>query len=161
MIVSVDIDDASWLAVKDLERRTAEIANLCERQANFGAVPVEVAFLFTDDQTVAQLNAQWRAKQGPTNVLSFPGAASTPLATGQPRQLGDVALAFGVVSREALEQGKTLEAHASHLIVHGLLHLAGFDHMNERDAQAMEMLETRILAEMGIADPYRIAEALS
>ena len=160
MIVSVDIDDASWLAVKDLERRTAEVANLCERHANFGASPAEVVFLFTDDQTVAGLNAQWRGKQGPTNVLSFPGAASAA-AADQPRPLGNVALAFGVVSREALEQGKTLEAHASHLIVHGLLHIAGHDHMNERDAEAMEALETRILAEMGIADPYRIAEATS
>jgi probable rRNA maturation factor len=154
MKFSIDIDDPSWLAIDNLEGQAQRIADHCARLADFGAEPVEATILFSDDETVAELNRTWRGKQGPTNVLSFP---STQHFTGPeaPRHVGDIALAFGVVAREAKEQEKTLMAHTSHLLVHGLLHLAGFDHMNDADAEIMEAREVLILQGLGISDPYQ------
>jgi len=153
MNVSVDIDDPSWLAIDNLEAEALRIADHCARAVDFGGEPMEVSLLFTDDDSVADLNDTWRGKQGATNVLSFP-AAHDPGVPSMARPLGDIALAYGVVAREAGEQGKTLAAHTTHLIVHGLLHLAGFDHMNEEEAEIMEARETAILKGLGIADPY-------
>jgi len=153
MKVSIDIDDPSWLAIDNLEAEAQRIADHCARLVDFGAEPLEATILFSDDETVAELNRTWRGKQGPTNVLSFPATRSfaDPEA---PRHIGDIALAFGVVAREAKEQQKTLAAHTSHLLVHGLLHLAGFDHMNDAEAEIMEARETAILDGLGIANPY-------
>jgi probable rRNA maturation factor len=153
MKVSIDIDDPSWLAIDNLEADVLRIADHCARMIDFGATPMEATILFSDDETVAELNATWRGKQGATNVLSFPSAAGVA-GPGEPRPLGDIALAFGVVAREAQEQKKTLAAHTSHLVVHGLLHLAGYDHMNYQEAEIMEGRETEILHGLGIADPY-------
>jgi probable rRNA maturation factor len=154
MKVSIDIDDPSWLAIDNLEREAQRIADHCARAVDFGAEPLEATILFSDDETIAELNRTWRGKPGPTNVLSFPSAQG--LATPQePRHVGDIALAFGVVAREAKEQDKSLAAHASHLLVHGLLHLAGYDHANDQDAQIMEAREIQILQGLGIADPYQ------
>ncbi len=153
MIVTIDIDDTAWLAIDDLENKAADVAAHCASRADFGVEPLAVTVLFTDDDTVAELNRAWRGKPYPTNVLSFPQAEG-PRPQEEPRQLGDIALAFGVVAREAAEQAKPLEAHAMHLLVHGLLHLAGFDHLSEADAEAMENREIAILAGLGIADPY-------
>ena len=125
MKVSVDIDDPSWLAIDNLEAEAQRVADHCVRLVDFGAGPAEATILFSDDETVAELNRIWRGKRGPTNVLSFPSLADFA-APDEPRHLGDIALAFGVVSREARDQNKTLAAHTSHLLVHGLLHLAGF-----------------------------------
>jgi len=160
MIVSIDIDDAAWLAIDDLENKASEIAIQCARRADFGTDPVAVTILFTNDETVAALNSAWRGKNGPTNVLSFPTDKSQPNPDDAPRHLGDIALALGVVTREAQERGKSLDAHMTHLLVHGLLHLAGFDHMNDADAEVMEMREIAILQGLGIADPYQ-SEALT
>src|SRR5690349_3268306 len=129
MKVSIDIDDPSWLAIDNLEAQAQRIADHCVRQIDFGAEPLETTILFSDDETVAELNRTWRGKQGPTNVLSFPSAPDFA-APDAPRHVGDIALAFGVVAREAKEQEKSLAAHTSHLLVHGLLHLAGLDHMS-------------------------------
>ncbi len=107
-----------------------------------------VAILLTDDEAVADLNAEYRRKAGPTNVLSFP-AAQNPEGF-----LGDLALAFGVCAREADQQNKSLADHLQHLVAHGVLHLVGYDHMNEDEAADMEGLERRILAGLGVADPY-------
>ena len=98
--------------------------------------------------TVRQLNARFRGKDGATNVLSFPAPASAGL------HLGDIALAHGVCAREAVEQGKTLAAHLSHLVVHAVLHLLGYDHEAEAEAEVMEARERRLLAGLGVADPY-------
>ena len=115
--------------------------------------------LFTSDAEVHALNREWRERDKPTNVLSFPMLEREELADlapdGPPEMLGDIALAHETCAREAAEKGVTLEAHAAHLIVHGMLHLAGHDHVDsDEQAEAMEALETAILAKLGIADPY-------
>jgi probable rRNA maturation factor len=120
-----------------------------------------VAFLLTDDAEVRRLNRRYRGKNKPTNVLSFPATPDDRIAAretipGMARHLGDVALALETVRREAKEQGKSVRSHVSHLAVHGVLHLIGHDHQNDTEAEAMEALETRILAGLGIADPYRM-----
>ena len=120
---------------------------------------LSASLLFTSDSEVHALNRDWRERDKPTNVLSFPMLGREELLglaqTGPPELLGDVALAFETCAREAGEKGVPLEDHAAHLIVHGLLHLAGHDHeISARDAEAMDALETKALALMGIADPY-------
>jgi probable rRNA maturation factor len=113
----------------------------------------EVAVMLTDDEGIRTLNANWREIDKPTNVLSFPAFQTKPLP-GTPRMLGDIAIAFETVRREAEEEGKRFADHLSHLSVHGFLHLIGYDHENDDDARTMENLERRILASFGIADPY-------
>jgi len=115
--------------------------------------------LFTSDAEVQVLNREWRAKDKPTNVLSFPMLERDDLlalaAEGPPELLGDIALAHETCAREAAEKGASLADHAAHLIVHGLLHLAGYDHeTSAADAAAMEAIEIKALASMDIADPY-------
>lgn len=118
-----------------------------------------VSLLFTSDAEVHALNREWRDRDKPTNVLSFPMMEQEELQDlapdGPPAMLGDIALAHETCAREAAEKGVSLEHHAAHLIVHGLLHLAGHDHVNsDEEAEQMEALETAILAKLGIADPY-------
>ena len=117
---------------------------------------VELTITLTDDAQQLQLNRRYRGENVSTNVLSFrgwePGTHATP---GAPLLLGDVLLAFETVAREANEQGKPFGDHVRHLIVHGVLHLLGYDHRREADAIKMERLETSILAKLGIPDPYR------
>jgi probable rRNA maturation factor len=115
------------------------------------APPAEVSLVFTDDAHVRRLNRAYRGKDSATNVLSFPAPANNS-AFGPP--LGDIALAAETVRREASAEGVTLGEHISHLLVHGFLHLVGYDHENEAEAAVMEGLETAILARLGIADPY-------
>lgn len=113
------------------------------------AVGGTVSLLLGDDATIASLNKQFRNKDGPTNVLSFP-----PADQSEPGFLGDIALAAETVVEEANFQGKRFENHAAHLVVHGFLHLLGYDHMNDADAEAMEARERAILVSIGIEDPY-------
>lgn len=120
---------------------------------------LSASLLFTLDEEVRTLNREWRTKDRPTNVLSFPMLTRAELLAmapqGGPEMLGDIALAFETCTREAAEKGIGLEHHAAHLIVHGLLHLAGHDHESgEAEAAAMEALEIKALAQMGIGDPY-------
>lgn len=120
---------------------------------------LEASLLFTSDAEVHALNREWRGRDKPTNVLSFPMLAREELAAlfadGPPELLGDIALAHETCAREAAEKGASLSHHAAHLIVHGLLHLAGHDHVESDDqAEAMEALEVKALAILGIADPY-------
>ena len=152
-VVTISIADASWSQIPKLRSHARRAAR--SALAHVGhAEPAEIAFRFTNDAEVAELNRNWRGKAGPTNVLSFP-AATTPMhPPGAPRPLGDIILASGVVAVEAREQGKRLEAHVVHLVVHGVLHLLGFDHENNIDAQRMEQAEVAILAGMGYEDPY-------
>lgn len=109
-----------------------------------------VSLLLGDDATVAELNQQFRNKAGPTNVLSFPPAPGS----GEPGFLGDIALAAETIVEQAQFQGKSFERHAAHLVVHGFLHLIGYDHDKPADAEAMEARERAILASLGIEDPY-------
>jgi probable rRNA maturation factor len=120
---------------------------------------LSASLLFTSDAEIHALNREWRERDKPTNVLSFPMLARADLLAlgedGPPELLGDVALAHETCAREADQAGLSLAHHAAHLIVHGLLHLAGHDHeTSPEDAEAMEALETKALALMGIADPY-------
>ena len=120
---------------------------------------LSASILFTLDPAVRVLNREWRTKDVPTNVLSFPMMSRRELLAlelrGGPEMLGDIALALETCTGEAAEKGIALQAHAAHLIVHGLLHLAGYDHVGGDDeAAAMEALEIKALATMGIADPY-------
>jgi probable rRNA maturation factor len=120
----------------------------------------EVSLKFTSDEEVQALNSGWRGKDKPTNVLSFPMAEGEALA--EAHLLGDVVLAWGVCSAEAAEKGVSVEDHAAHLVVHGTLHLLGYDHeTGDEDAEAMEEVERRALAAMGIADPYAVTEVHS
>jgi probable rRNA maturation factor len=122
-----------------------------------GPADIEFSIVLGDDAMLRRLNARWRGKDAATNVLSFPaqeGVIVMPQA-GAPLPLGDVVLAFGTVAAEAAAQGKTLADHLAHLVVHGVLHLLGFDHEAAAEAGRMEGLETVVLAGLGVADPYR------
>lgn len=125
----------------------------------------EVCLVLTNDTEIEALNKTWRGKDGPTNVLSFPAepdedfgagyAQSTDIA--EDRVLGDVILAFEAITREAAEQEKTFRNHVAHLLVHGVLHLLGYDHQSDEEAGQMEGLERNILADLHVADPYALA----
>lgn len=108
----------------------------------------EVSLLLGDDLAITELNRDWRGKDRPTNVLSFPANGAPP------NFLGDIALAAETIAQEAQFQGKSFENHAAHLVVHGFLHLLGYDHENEADAERMEAKERAILLSLGIDDPY-------
>lgn len=133
-----------------LARRAAEAA-LAQSGRQFGAA--ELSLVLADDATVRALNARWRGKDMPTNVLAF--ASGEPPTAGRPVLLGDVVLAFETVAAEARAQKKPFADHFRHLVIHGVLHLIGYDHVLPAPARRMEALETRILAALGVADPYR------
>ncbi|HSF12644.1 MAG TPA: rRNA maturation RNase YbeY [Erythrobacter sp.] len=157
--MQIDIDIEDWPA-GDWEAMAVRAAQATGEGEPLLANPrLIVSLLFTSDAEVHTLNREWRQRDKPTNVLSFPMLEREELEglspDGPPEMLGDIALAFETCAREAAEKGVTLEAHAAHLIVHGLLHLAGHDHVDsDEQAEAMEALETAILAKLGIADPY-------
>jgi probable rRNA maturation factor len=124
-----------------------------------------ISLLACDDARIAALNADFRGKPQPTNVLSWPSVARESEISGNrpdlpegsvddPVELGDIAIAWETCAREAADQGKTMQAHVSHLIVHGILHLLGYDHIDDADANLMEATEAGILASLGVADPY-------
>lgn len=120
---------------------------------------LSASLLFTSDRMVHELNREWRDRDKPTNVLSFPMLERDDLASlspdGPPELLGDIALAYETCALEAAEKSIPVEHHTAHLIIHGLLHLAGHDHeLSDDDAEAMEAIEAKTLADMGIADPY-------
>lgn len=165
MTVEILFEDARWKA--------AGLAPLAEAAcdaalAHHGLDPgtCEIALLACDDARIATLNAEFRAKPVPTNVLSWPaedlaadadGAAperpGAPLP-GMVQELGDIAIAYDTCAREAAEQGKPMVDHVTHLMVHGCLHLLGYDHIRPKDADLMERLEVEILAKLGLPDPY-------
>jgi phosphate starvation-inducible protein PhoH and related proteins len=150
--VEAQIDDPRWIAAlgHDVQAFAAHVTSHVNRF--FDPKGEGFAALFTSDDAMKALNSQWRNKDMPTNVLSFP--APETAGTHMPGVLGDIALAYETCAREADEQGKSLKDHASHLLVHGLLHLLGYDHEADDDAAEMEGLEKDILAGLGIADPY-------
>jgi probable rRNA maturation factor len=146
-LIDIEVEDEAWIAAapnaEDLVLAAAAAA-LATADFQGGGVTV----LLADDLSVRELNARFRGKDHPTNVLSFP-APENPEA-----HLGDIALAFGVCVREAEEQGKPLSHHLQHLVAHGVLHLVGYDHETDAEAEQMEGLERVILAELGVPDPY-------
>lgn len=153
MIVTIDVEDEAWHHLPGLEELARSAVSAALAGLNISG-NTETALLFTDDASIAAINAEWRGKPTPTNVLSFPTPEDFAVPDGEPRPLGDIVLAYGTVAREAEEQGKTLQAHAMHLIVHGVLHLAGHDHEDDTQADAMERLEIEILKGLGITNPY-------
>ena len=152
--------EADWPDTTDWETLALRAAEAIAAHAPELANPrLSASLLFSDDAEVHALNRAWRGKDKPTNVLSFPMLEREELlvlaAEGPPELLGDIALALETCTREAAEKGVPLEHHAAHLIVHGLLHLAGHDHVHsDAEAAAMEALEIKALAQLGIADPY-------
>ncbi len=116
----------------------------------------ELAVMLTDDSGIRTLNSNWRGIDKPTNVLSFPALQGEGARKpgDAPPMLGDIAIAYETMRHEADEEGKPFDHHLSHLAVHGFLHLIGYDHENDADADEMESLETEILAQLGIPDPY-------
>ena len=123
-------------------------------QVSLPASELDVAVLLVDEDAMRRLNRDYRGKDKPTNVLSFPGGEIAGLPDDEPTQLGDIVFCPAVVEAEAGAQGKPQSFHWAHLCVHGALHLAGYDHVNDEDARAMEGLEVEILRELGIPDPY-------
>ena len=119
----------------------------------------ELSVLLCDDKTIARLNAQWRGQQKPTNVLSFPAPPLQGAVPADKTPLGDIAIAYETLAHEAEENGKTVSDHLSHLVVHGFLHLLGYDHHMDDEAERMERMERDILARIGVADPYAACDA--
>jgi probable rRNA maturation factor len=166
MMLEIALDaDEEWDSSRSWSELVSDAAEAAIAESAFPQLatsdrPVEVSVLLTGDDQVRALNAQWRGKDQPTNVLSFPLA--------DPRQftkanfadvellLGDIVLARGVCAAEAAEKRVTVEDHAAHLVVHGTLHLLGYDHHGDADAADMERREVRALARLGIANPYEV-----
>ena len=150
----------SWLP---LARKAAEAAIAESPYPSLGDSerPVEISVTLTGDEQVRALNAHWRGKDKSTNVLSFPMADELDLSRANVAErellLGDIVLARGVCEREAADKHVSLEQHAAHLIVHGTLHLLGYDHEREEDAADMETREVRALKRLGIANPYEVS----
>jgi probable rRNA maturation factor len=118
----------------------------------------ELSIVLTDDAAVRSLNRRWRGKNRPTNVLSFPAGESKP-QRGKPRHLGDIVIAYETTAREAIGESKPFTHHLAHLTIHGFLHLLGYDHDKNDDAEKMERLERTILKRIGIPDPYVMRDA--
>jgi probable rRNA maturation factor len=158
--VELDIESEEPWPASEWEALSARAAGALAEVAPELANPrLSVSLLFTSDAEVHALNREWRQRDKPTNVLSFPMLGRAELVAlapeGPPAMLGDIALACETCAREADEKGIPLEHHAAHLVIHGLLHLAGYDHeLGEREAEAMEALEVKALALIGVADPY-------
>lgn len=144
MSTTLRIEDDAWRPL----RLQARLRRCVAAALAAAGVQGSLTLLLTDDAALHALNKRFRDKDAPTNVLSFPAAGGA--------YLGDIAIAHGVCAREAAQAGKLLADHAVHLAVHGTLHLAGYDHIDPAEADAMERLETQILAGLGIADPYVI-----
>jgi probable rRNA maturation factor len=166
MTLEIALDaDEEWDSSRSwdrLARRAAEAAIAESAYPDLGDSdrPVELSVTLSGNDQVRELNAKWRGKDKPTNVLSFPMAderdlTKTNVDCGE-LLLGDIILARGICEAEAAEKGVSVEQHATHLLVHGTLHLLGYDHHDDRDAADMEAREVRALARLGIANPYEV-----
>ncbi|WP_050928203.1 rRNA maturation RNase YbeY [Aestuariivita boseongensis] len=160
------IEDDRWTQI-DLPRLTDQATAATLTHLGLDPEACELTVLACDDSRIAVLNAEFRDKPTPTNVLSWPSEDLAPEIEGDTPMspspditgeiaLGDIAIAYDTCAREAAEAGKTLRDHATHLIIHGLLHLLGYDHIRDGDATLMEETEVRILGTLGIDDPYRV-----
>ncbi len=140
--ITLVVEDANWRKARGIRTRLKQAAESAARAVKLkGAVTI----LLADDDRLNALNLDFRGRDKPTNVLSFPGAGD---------YAGDIAIAYGVTRKEAKEADKGFADHVTHLVIHGVLHLAGYDHERPRDAKVMEPLEVKILKRLGIADPY-------
>lgn len=145
--IDLRINHPDWEGWEDeLEPLVNSVLNCASKQTRAGSIDI----LLTGDDEIQAINALWRGKDQPTDVLSFP-ADEDP---GNPDFLGDIAISYGVMRADASKTGKPLKAHFSHLLIHGFLHLLGYDHIMEDEAEKMESLERKILAELGHPDPY-------
>jgi probable rRNA maturation factor len=140
-------------AVKGSGAPSRDFIETCAARALAGAEG-EVSIRIVDAAESSMLNERYRGKAGPTNVLAFP-AGDMPAPAAAPTPLGDIVICAPVVASEAADQDKPLEAHWAHIVIHGCLHLCGYDHDSDADAEQMEGRERALLAELGIADPYR------
>jgi probable rRNA maturation factor len=159
--VEILIESDAWRMLpeaEDIVRRVIAFAATCPHptlpRSRGHHRNAELSVLLCDDKTVARLNAQWRGQQKPTNVLSFPAPPPQGAVPDEKIPLGDIAIAYETLAREAEENGKTVSEHLSHLVVHGFLHLLGYDHHMDDEAERMERLERDILARIGVANPY-------
>ena len=148
-MIEIEVQDPAW--TQSLPR-VCGLARAAARAALRDEARKDLVILLADDGAVRDLNARFRNKDAATNVLSFPAAAH---ARGH---LGDIALASGVCAREAAEQGKPLADHLRHLVIHGVLHLLGYDHVDDAEAERMEALERSLLSGLGVADPYALGD---
>ena len=139
--IDITIEDPRWEKIDQAMLETT----LNATAKNFEDDECELSLVLTNDAKIQTLNRDFRNKDNPTNVLSFPN---------DPPLLGDIVLAYETIEREAHEQDKSLEHHIQHMLVHGLLHLYGYDHMDDAEAEEMESLEIEILAKLGVKNPY-------
>lgn len=164
MLVDTVIEDERWQAF-GLEPLAEAACRAAMDELGLGPDGFVLCLMGCDDARIAELNADFRGKPTPTNVLSWPSDERGAEVDGDlpeqpepseddPEELGDIAIAWETCEREAAEQGKPMRDHVTHLVVHGLLHLLGYDHIRERDAALMEGTEVRILARLGLSDPY-------
>ncbi|WFR95617.1 rRNA maturation RNase YbeY [Rhizobium tumorigenes] len=157
--IQISIEEGRWPSEETLqamaERVLGDAADFLQTEVHqpFPSMDPELSLVFTDDASIRAINYEWRQQDKPTNVLSFPAFPLAPGGMPGP-MLGDIIIARETVEREAVDLDKGVDEHLTHLMVHGLLHLFGYDHMNDEDAELMEGLETRILARLGLADPY-------
>jgi probable rRNA maturation factor len=151
-----------WQTEPDAEAVIHRAIEAAAEFADAGVGDAELAVMLTDDAGIRTLNGNWRGIDKPTNVLSFPALSPTGPGGGDdaPRMLGDIAIAYQTTRKEADDEHKPFDHHLSHLAVHGFLHLIGYDHENDDDAEAMESLEREILAQLGIPDPYADRERM-
>lgn len=157
MTIDIDILISSddWDSVDDLDPLTRRCIAACVDESGVRLMDgCELSVTFCDDAGIRSLNAQWRGKDAATNVLSFP----TPGAVVNKPLLGDIVIAYETVAQEAKEQEKTLHAHVTHMIMHGFLHLIGYDHESAAEAEEMETLERQIALTLGLRDPYAHAD---
>ena len=145
-----------WQDEPDAEAVIQRAIAIAAATVDTDVADAELAVMLTDDSGIRTLNSNWRGIDKPTNVLSFPALqpAGGLSEDDAPRMLGDIAIAYQTMRREADDEQKPFDHHLSHLAVHGFLHLIGYDHENDADAEAMEALEQEILAQLGIPDPY-------
>jgi probable rRNA maturation factor len=149
--IEISIESELWSSLPNLAQLAEAAIAESIRQSGVRLRPgVEVSILLCDDRFIRALNLQWRGCDATTNVLSFPTSGDVAAAAS----LGDIAIAYETTAREAEEEGKNFVDHVIHLLVHGFLHLIGYDHQNEADAAVMERLERDILGALGIGDPY-------
>ncbi|MQW90605.1 rRNA maturation RNase YbeY [Sinorhizobium saheli] len=157
--IQISVEEGDWPPEEELQALSGRVLDAAadflvkEEGQPFPGEPPELSLVFTDDQSIRAINAEWRGQDKPTNVLSFPAFPITPGRMPGP-MLGDIVVAHETLKREAAELEKPFEAHLTHLLVHGFLHLFGYDHIEDDEAERMEGLETRILARLGLSDPY-------
>jgi len=145
-LIDIEIEGEAWTTQPDAQALTAQAAGAVLAYEHLSDRNLTV--LLTTDVAVQALNARFRDQDKPTNVLSFPAAPNPE------NHLGDVALAYETCAREAAEQNKPLGHHLQHLVAHGVLHLLGYDHMSDPEAEEMEAIERTVLAKLGVPDPY-------